>query len=331
MTELMLEGLDGGNPLAYLAALGALRTTALAWPLRKARLHWSNARGGWRPCLLLDGEMNREDWLAAVDQSLRDKSGQTAFTLADDSTAFSVLLSTKPRDGQTALTDANDLTLPCIEYKPAASAAAITATTNDRRHADFLAAFGSEAVESEANGKKTGQISDTALRTMSGAGHQHFLGFMRELAGATEAGHLRRALFDTWDYTDPGPSMRWDPSDDRRYALRWQQPSGDPTKTVRGANRLAIEALPLLPTAPINGRLETTGFTQRKGRGVIWTWPIWAVPVSLDVTRSLVALPELQKETPDRRVLSAMGIAEIYRCQRITQGKYRNFTPAAPA
>jgi hypothetical protein len=306
VAEFLFEGLDGANPLAYLAALGGLRTTAQTWPERNARLYWSSAMGGWRPFLRLDGELDRDDWLAALALSLRDKSGQIAFNLADD------------------------LTVPCPAYKSAATAAVADAVAGDRRHADFLAAFGSEIVESEANGKKTGQIADTAFRTMSGAGHQHFLGFMRELAGVTETEHLSRALFEAWRYTDPGPSMRWDPSDDRRYALRWLQPSGDPAKTVRGANRLAIEALPLLPTAPVGQRLETTGFTQRKGRGAVWTWPIWTEPANLDVVRSLMTLPELQKDAPDRQALTAMGIAEIYRSQRITQGKYRNFTPAQP-
>lgn len=307
MAELLFDGLDGANPLAYLAALGTLRTTSLTWPDRNTRLHWSNAQGGWRPCLSLDGEIDLDVWLTAVDQSLRNEAGQTAFSLADD------------------------LTVPCSAFRAAAASAAAHAVMGDRHQADFFAAFGSEAVESEVNGKKTGDIADTALRTMSGAGHQHFLGFMRELARVTEVKHLRSALFEAWSYTEPGPSLRWDPNDDRRYALRWLQPSGDPAKTVRGANRLAIEALPLLPTAPVKGRLETTGFTQRKGRGVVWTWPIWTAPIGLDVVRSLMGLAELQEDEPDRRTLSAMGIVEVYRCQRITQGKYRNFTPSHPA
>ncbi|MBI4756022.1 MAG: hypothetical protein HY778_11550 [Betaproteobacteria bacterium] len=307
MAEMMFEGLDGGNPLAYLAALGALRTTSLTWPEQCSCLYWSNASGGWRPCLSLDVEVDREEWLTAVGALLRNPAGHTAFQLADD------------------------LTVPCVEFRTAAASAANPGVKRGRCNADFIAAFGSEMVESEANGKKTGDIADTALRTMSGAGHQHFLGSMRKLAEATEEDHLRSALFNAWEYADPGPSMRWDPSDDRRYALRWLEPSGDPTRTVRGANRLAIEALPLLPTAPVKGRLETTGFTQRKGRGVIWTWPIWTVPIGLDAVRSLLALPELQKDVPDRRALAAMGISEVFRCQRITQGKYRNFAPARPA
>jgi len=247
-----------------------------------------------------------------VDQTLRDKTGQTAFSLADD------------------------LTVSCSIYKAAATKAA-HADTGDRRYADFLAAFGSEAVESEANGKKSGEIADTAFRTMSGAGHQHFLGFMRALAADTQVEHLKKALLTPWQYDDPveNHTMRWDPMDDVRYALRWRNPSGDPERkrngAVWGANRLAIEALPLFPTAPVKGRLETTGFTQRKGYGVAWTWPIWTAPIGMDALLSLMALSELQKDEPDRRALASMGIAEVYRCQRITQGKYRNFTPANPA
>jgi len=229
-----------------------------------------------------------------------------------------------------ALALADDLTLSCTDFRDAALVARENSSLANRSQTDFLAAFGSEGVESEQNGKKTGRISDTALRTMSGAGHQHFLGFMRALVEITQTDDLHSALFRYWSYTDPGPSLRWDPIDDRRYALRWREPSGDAVKTVRGANRLAIEALPLLPTMPMHGRLETTAFTQRKGKGVFWTWPIWTVPATLDIVRSLLSLSELQLEKPHRHELNAVGVTEIYRCQRITQGKYRNFTPARP-
>lgn len=310
MAEFLMEGLDGGNPIGYLAALGVLRITDWAWPTRNACLHWTNGRGGWRPILSVRGQVDRDDWLSAVYEVLRDKNGQTAFSLSDD------------------------LKVPCASYKAAAARAAVL---DDRREADFLAAFGSEAVELEENGKKTGNISDTALRTMSGAGHQHFLGSMRTLSTDTSLEHIFKTLFTPWQYDDPAENhvMRWDPLDDVRYALRWRNSSGDPDRrkggAMWGANRLAIEALPLLPTAPVEGRLETTGFKKSKARGVVWSWPVWTVPVRLDMLRSVIALPELQKDEPRRHVLAAMGIAEVYRCQRITQGKYRNFTPAQPA
>ncbi|NCS66694.1 MAG: hypothetical protein COS39_05560 [Hydrogenophilales bacterium CG03_land_8_20_14_0_80_62_28] len=313
MAELIFTGLDGGNPLAYLAALGTLRTTALIWPESDARMYWSNVQGGWRPHLTLAGEIDRDDWLAALAQALQDNSGQTAFALADD------------------------LTVPCPAYKVAAVVAAANAVAGDRSHADFLTAFGSEVIETEKDKKKTGNIDCSAFRLLGG-GQTGFLISGRTLAACTKKDHLNSSLFAQWKYDDPlskNRTMRWDPTDDVRHALRWRNPSGDPERdksgSMWGANRLAIEALPLLPTAPVRRRLETTGFTQRKGRGVVWTWPIWTVPVGLDVVRSLMSLPELQNDEPDRRALAAMSIAEVYRCQRITQGKYRNFTPAHPA
>jgi hypothetical protein len=63
---------------------------------------------------------------------------------------------------------------------------------------------------------------------------------------------------------------------------------------------------------------------------MFWTWPIWEGEVSVDVVRSLLAFKELQAELPDRRQLNAMGVKEIYRCERITQGRFRNFNVGIP-
>lgn len=307
MSKWLLVGLDGGNPLAYLAAIGTLRISSLAFPRHNAQMSWTQAEGGWRPWLMLQGEIDTDRWLAGMTEVLSDPLGQAAFDIGDD------------------------LTLSLAGFRETALKAMEEASLSERRFADFLTAFGSEAAESEVNGKKSGVISDTAFRTMSGAGHQHFLGFMRTLAQEAGIEQIQSSLLQKWTYTDSGPSMRWDPCDDRRYALRWTEPSSDPVKTVRGANRLAIEGLPLLPTAPVKRRLETTGFTQQKGQGIVWNWPIWTVPIGLDVLRSILSLAELQRTEPNRRHLEGMGIVEIYRSYRITQGKYRNFTLAEPA
>ena len=64
---------------------------------------------------------------------------------------------------------------------------------------------------------------------------------------------------------------------------------------------------------------------------MLFTWPIWAGPLNIDTLRSLLGMAELQEPRPDRKILRARGVVEIYRSQRITEGKYRNFTPALPA
>lgn len=150
---------------------------------------------------------------------------------------------------------------------------------------------------------------------------------------------VRSSLFEQWTYSDSGRglNLRWGPADDRRYALRWKNPSDEPNMTMRGANRLALEALPLFVTAPEGERLQTTGFTQRRTTGVRWTWPIWSGPLSLEACRSVLQMRTLQcsplnsesREFAEWRTsIAHLGISEVFQSQRITIGKFRNFTPA---
>ncbi|MGH9340598.1 MAG: type I-G CRISPR-associated protein, Cas3-extension family [Acidobacteriota bacterium] len=300
---LMLEGLDGGNPLAFLAALGTLRAAAHAWPETMPRLSWRLHQGAWRP-RMTDVPAERPDqFVQILSLWLAQGKENPSFHFSDN-----LVLSTEA-------------------FRDQAIKAQRCAAPDNRTFADFLAAFACEATTTKDSGKKV-VVQDTALRTMSGAGHQHFIRFMQKLAEETSSEQIYSALFEPWQYRDGPPSMRWDPNDDRRYALRWANPSGDKIKTVRGANRLAIEALPLLPAMPVRRTLETTGFT-----GKNWTWPIWECPAKLEVVRSLLALPELQelqKRPTARTELCRRGIVEIYRSRRLTTGKYRNFTQGVP-
>ena len=96
---------------------------------------------------------------------------------------------------------------------------------------------------------------------------------------------------------------------------------------MRGANRLAIEALPWLPTFPCDGDVRTRGFRRRTQRDLDFTWPIWDGWLGADTVRSLLGLAELYEDRPCRRDLEARGIAEVFRSRRI-EGYYRNFAPA---
>jgi hypothetical protein len=245
-----------------------------------------------------------------------------------------------------AFTFSNDLAIDAAKFREEAIHAQDQANDGDRYFADFLAAFACDGIvekvakkrktetpdEKEKN-KKTGQprIQKTAFRFVSG--QQRFIDFMKQLAKNTTEEHLRETLFSTWAYSDPEPSMRWDTVDDRRYALRWRDPTApdDKIRTVRGANRLAVEALPLFPVMPVGKRLVTTCFTNLNGGGQCITWPIWEKSVSIDMVRSLLALKGLQQAEPQRENLRAIGVVEAYRSRRIQDAHgYGNFTPAVP-
>jgi hypothetical protein len=306
--EITLIGLEGGNPLAFLAALGTLRSLTLAWPGHRLRMSWRR-EGPWRPVLHSDRPAGPTQIVQALDQFLQKMRGHPAWSLGPD------------------------LNVPAGAFKQyAAAAAQLARLGRDRTWADFVVAFGCESVVNEAGG-----VQDTALRTMSGAGHQHFLGFMQNIVDRTKAGHLEKSLFQPWRYDDPldTQTLRWDPLDDVRRALRWRDPSGDPQRRKRGAmlgaNRLAIEGLPLLPTVPIGPRLlATTGFSGRGSARMYWTWPIWSGALTLDVVRSLLALRQIQTD-PASGEVRRRGVVEVFRSRRLTVGKFRCFTPGEPA
>ncbi|MEM8784048.1 MAG: hypothetical protein AAGE65_14500 [Planctomycetota bacterium] len=300
--SLLLPGLDGSNPLAFLAALGTLRTLTLALPDETVRMSWEPHDGAWRPRVWCSAIDRDAVLIETLDNVLAEAKNRVCFQIGDN------------------------LNLPAASFRvfllDAINNSASFTQPGDRTDSDFFAAFGSDAIVDDK-----GVMADTALRTMSGAGHQHFLKFFRELVERTEADHLERALLRTWDYADEGRglNLRWDPADDRRYAVRWQNPSADPNMTMRGANRLAIEALPLLPTAPDRGRIVTTAFEGKGARDTYFTWPIWSPSLSLEVVSSLLANVPAMQRRPEHRV--ALGIEALIRSARITTGKFRNFTP----
>lgn len=297
---LHLNGLSGASPLAFLAAMGTFRLIAELFPESTARLYWIPVGGSWTAVLLSSKEMEPEQLVKILHKHLTSRANSSAFTVADN------------------------LKMPASQFRVYATNAAFAwVNDSDSAWAEFAAAFGSDGVLDD-----DGMIEDTAFRTMSGAGHQHFLKFMNELAGDTSESQLTEALFGPWQYRDVGFSMRWDPEDDRRYALRWYNPSGDAARNVRGANRLAIEGLRLFPTMPSTSHLATTGYSGQKANNTFWSWPIWEMPISLDACRSLLAHVELTKPQPSSALCQAIGIAAILRSQRVTNGKFRNFTPA---
>lgn len=303
--SILLKGLDGSNPLAFLAAIGTLRTLTLALPDDPVRMSWELDNGAWRPRVWCSAASDGVAIIETLNGALSSAARRASFAIGDN------------------------LNLPAIEFRAhllrSVENAALLTNPVARTDTDFLAAFGSEVVKND-----DGTMQDTALRTMSGAGHQHFLKFIREIVAKTDAEHLRRALFCEWDYGDEGRglNLRWDPLDDRRYALRWEDPSSDPIKTMRGANRLAIEALPLLPTIPTTARLVTMAVQGSGRRDTYFTWPIWSHAINMPVVFALLGQVESLKGDSAARV--ARGLSAMYSTARITTGKFRNFTPSTP-
>ncbi len=211
----------------------------------------------------------------------------------------------------------------------------------DRTTLDMLAAFGSDACET-----KQGRIRPTPFCFIDGSGKQWFLDTARQLMTRKnptkqEPGpppcinedRIRRALFELWDYRDETLSMRWDPAEDRRYALMDRDPTTADNKprTVWMANLLAYRSLVMFPSAPTARGLGTTAWV-RTHTGSVFTWPIWEQALGPELIQSMLQLADLQESEIDHGNLRARGIVAAFRSRRIEVGnpplQKINFTPA---
>ena len=184
-------------------------------------------------------------------------------------------------------------------------------------HPEDRALLSALAVEDETDEV----LEDTALRTMSGAGHQHFLGFARYLAENARPEELPGCLFRAWRYENEGYSLRWDAADYRPHALRGLDPSKDKLQSVWWANRLAFASLPLLPCYPGRRRAVTAGFDEK--RNETFLYPVWRAPLNVDVVRTLIPMA---REFKGKEQCRQRGIEAIYEAARFTEGKFRNFS-----
>ncbi len=299
-SELILTGLDGSNPLAFLAALGVLRTLSVAWPECSVKMRWVKHGGAWRPAIV-NPPVGQEVFCQSLEKILRDLS-KAPFNF-DDKMPF-----------------------PADKLRKAAISSLEDSCWNLRRTLDFLSAFGCDAIVN-----KEGIFLDSKLRMIRAgdSGGRGLTAYAKTICEETDVQHLHHALFENWKYGDAGSALRLDPNEDRQYALRFDDPGKEKTSSMRGANRLAIEGIPAIYTAPIRNVIATAGFSVLGKRKVFWTWPIWEHAISSDAVKSLISLSILQTQVPDIRLLKAIGVVGVYRCCRFASSTYyHNLSPA---
>lgn len=297
-TEVLLHGLDGTNSLGFLAALGAFRVLAVTNP--DLMMLWKSSDGTWRPAFRGLG--------FSVDQ-VGSKLFENLNKL--DTSVWSL-----------------DKKLPFAgaHLRSEASLAVAAASIDNRVRADLIASLGIECFRDEE-----GNFEETALRMVRSGDStgQGLLAYGKRILEKTTAQELQDCVTSAWQHQDEQCALRWDPTEDKSYALQWRDPSKVGANSVRGGNCLALVAMSMYPAIPVKGEAETVGFGLREPKQLSFTWPLWNVPLIPDIVRSLLSLPLLQRSQPDRLQLQHRGIVAAYRCNRVMTSKYyANFTPS---
>ena len=356
---LVLTGIDGANPLGFLAALGTLLLLRQgAFP--EARLAWKRT-ATWQPFLtgilpadqgMLgdalaaalrgrsvpdDAEATRQEAQKAFDEAkkvLKEKNEEIKKRkLRGKERKAAIEKEVAPLKQE--LHGKRNTWLNALKQTVLSPELAlgkhIDCTSDEYRQctkdifkdSDFVKRAPLDllaAFASDGCVESSGRVSATPFCFTTGSGHQYFLDTVRQLMEKATAERIRSVLFEPWAYADEKLSLRWDPKEAARYALTDTDPSKSGAYTVWMANLLAYQALMLLPSAPGKRGLETTGW-----RDTEFSWPIWQYPADPDTIRSCMLLSDLGANSPDRSALRDQGVAAIFRARRIKVGSGRNF------
>jgi CRISPR-associated endonuclease/helicase Cas3 len=303
--SLALSGLDGSNPLGFLAALGTLlvcqrlsqEEDSPQWLKGTVKLSWGASGSAHTPVLHFPAAPPAP---AHFSESLLEHLARTP----DQHPGAWVI--------QMLENEEEDL-VPQIRRR------CIRRPDSERPYLDWVTALVCETVPEAAS----------QLQTVR---RDYLIGNLRSVMQRTNADHLWRSLFETWDYADAldNQSLHWEPSEDRRHAYQWHMPNGDPTRRHRGgmlgANRLGLEAWPLFPSFPAGDRVTTRGFKGNHASDTFWIWPLWNFPATTPVIESLLAMKSLHEANRVPGELRQLGIAAVFQLQRILVGKTPNFT-----
>jgi CRISPR-associated endonuclease/helicase Cas3 len=377
-STLMLNALDGANPLAFLVALGTVRTLARAWPDKHLSVGWRIDAACWHPVIRAEhlpsdsGDARRficdalartlkvgfkpeqqavadsnssQKTFEAARRAVRDKQKEIrekglrvripkqateteVGLLIQDMQAKRLIWLSKLRSAVPSLEMAlgKRINVPPEEFREFCLSAV---ESEDRWILDQLAHFGSDACLD----RKKREVKPTPFSFVNGSGHQYFLKTASELVSSVTWEKIFAMLFEPWRPSDKKLSMRWNPSEDRRYALMAEDPtaSGNEPKTIWAANLLGYVGLGLLPSAPTLRDLGTVAIANGR-RNPVFTWPLWRAFLSPASVCSLLALQDLTNDLLPHDVLNMMGIDAVFRSERIEVGDGANvklnFTPS---
>ena len=285
-------GLDGSNPLHFLASLGVLRNLP-----EGSTLSWFY-EGAWRPSFT----HIVENLYGHLSNGIRRGVPE----LGPVHAAYGFLgFSTIPK-------------VPPSVFRAAAAEELkdITAPILDACHP----AWQLSSLNAESPASKDGLLEPSAFSFSNKGGGQELLKDFLAVASRVTTSLVEATLQGDAGRSLACTSLNWDPSSLRNHAHQWDNPESQDKVTDVAANALAFMGLCCYPVVPRQRGSRTLGMVPTRK---VFRWPIWEGGLGLHVVESLVTLaPE---ELDSRR---NAGVSAIFESERFSSNKRLFFAPA---
>lgn len=308
MSEHVLTGLDGQNPLGFFAALGLLRVLdddALRRAALRPTLQFATTG---EPVPTVRSDLDLDAIIELVLEDARQQGENRALQFAYTAGGERAMAGDSPA--------VRDLKPP----PSLAKALLEECATRTRRESALVAGWFSETVQDN-----NGNTKPTALHFT--AGQQTFLEMVDDLRKGITSDDVKEALLGPWLNESRLPSLSWDSSVARNYALRANNPSKEKRGSVPAANWLGVVAMEFFSVAPDRNKLATTG-VQGGWKDSVFTWPLWDRPLTASTIAALLRIDLRRMRASE---WAALGVVRVYEAaiQRSDQGGYGSFSPAA--
>lgn len=255
MNTITIAGLNGDQPIGFLAALGMLRILSRNNP--NTRMGWTEVDASWCPYFA------RESTELSLD------------CVAEELSAALQALSTEGDHGVAHFGDKIGVDPSVFRSHAQRSVTRwIDGARQDSIDRDdpslvssMMVAMGCDVVL-DGNEK----VANTPLSFSNGASGQYLLKDFREAASLCTDDRIKGTLEGTPELHQI-TSLNWDPRDQRAAAHRWIDPATDNAEVDPGINALAFIGLSYFPAIP-GSKITSVGWAIHDERRGL-RWPIW--------------------------------------------------------
>jgi hypothetical protein len=275
----LFEGINGTNPLGFMASVGLLRV--LTSKLICAQCNGPAGSGARTPRLGFTNDGAFHAWIEC-DSEIEDIPGIIAKD-AEDAAGPQPWRLQYEKQEKRGIKIVNDLKAPPERFSRYLDSAIDSWLAGQPEQSNYAVAYGTDVA---LDGK--GNTKPTAFHFT--AANQEFLGTVEETRSKVTREWAVSALEDSSGKVKPGRNLRWDPDAERSRALMGVNPNDDGTTVNAPLEWLAFRGLPAFPCVPIGNRIVTSGVTRSSQDGLCFHWPLWSCGASYATLRSLLGL-----------------------------------------